>query len=98
MGSSTASSRRRIEKLQETDRKPKEVLNSLVRLGNRLGDFVEEMVKPALLALFQERGMPVYASHHDVTVERYGETIEIDFLVWTRMSQGIPNPNRPTIA
>ena len=68
-------------KFQETDRKLKEVLNSLGRLGNRLGDFVEEMVKPALVRLFQARGIAVHEVHRGVSAERQGEAIEIDLLV-----------------
>ena len=68
-------------KFQETDRKLKEVLSSLGRLGNRLGDFVEEMVKPALVRLFQARGTAVHEVHRGVSAERQGEAIEIDLLV-----------------
>jgi hypothetical protein len=32
----------------------------LGKLGNRLGDFVQEMVRPAAVRLFQERGLPVH--------------------------------------
>ena len=68
-------------KFQETDRKLKEVLSSLGRLGNRLGDFVEEMVEPALVRLFQARGIAVHEVHRGVSAERQGEAIEIDLLV-----------------
>jgi hypothetical protein len=33
-------------KMQETDRKLKEVSKAIGRLGNRLGEFIEEMVRP----------------------------------------------------
>ena len=45
------------QKFQETDRLLKEVTR---QLGNRLGEFVEEMVKPALVRLFQARGLQVH--------------------------------------
>lgn len=47
-------------KFQETDRLLKEVSRKIGQLGNRLGDFVEEMVKPALVRLFQARGLSVH--------------------------------------
>ena len=48
------------QKFQETDRLLKEVTRSIGQLGNRLGEFVEEMVKPALVRLFQARGLQVH--------------------------------------
>jgi hypothetical protein len=68
-------------KFQETDRKLKEVVDSIGRLGNRLGEFVEEMVKPALVRLFRERGIEVHEVHRGVSAERHGEAIEIDLMV-----------------
>jgi hypothetical protein len=68
-------------KFQETDRKLKEVLGSIGRLGNKLGEFVEEMVKPAVVRLFRERGIAVHEVHRGVSAERDGEAIEIDLLV-----------------
>jgi hypothetical protein len=47
-------------KFQETDRKIQEVTQNLGRLGNRLGDFVEELVKPGLVRVFQGRGLKVH--------------------------------------
>ena len=44
---------------QETDRKIKSVATQLGQLGNRLGQFVEEMVRPALVRLFRERNIDV---------------------------------------
>ena len=40
-------------KFQETSREIKVVNESIGRLGNRLGDFVEEMVRPAAVRLFR---------------------------------------------
>jgi hypothetical protein len=68
-------------KFQETDRKIKQVSESVGRLGNRLGDFVQEMVRPAVVRLFRERGINVHEVHSNVNAERDGEAIEIDLLV-----------------
>lgn len=46
--------------MQETDRRMRELQHQLGRLGNRLGDFVESMVQPAVVELFQGRGLPVH--------------------------------------
>lgn len=66
---------------QETDRKIKEVTTSIGRLGNKLGDFVEEMVRPAAVRLFQERGITVHEVHQNVTARRAEGAIEVDLLV-----------------
>jgi hypothetical protein len=66
---------------QETDRKIKQVTESIGRLGNKLGDFVEEMVRPAAVRLFQARGINVHEVHQNVTASRAGEGIEVDLLV-----------------
>jgi hypothetical protein len=75
-------------KFQETDRKfqeTRELLDRLSRrfgdLGNRLGEFVEAMVEPALVDLFRARGLDVSEVHRRVTSHRGGEAIEIDLLV-----------------
>lgn len=67
--------------LKETDRKLKEVMTSLGRLGNKLGEFVEEMVKPAVVRLFRERGIEVHEVHRGVSAQRDEEWIEVDLLV-----------------
>ena len=50
-------------------------------LGNRLGEFVEYMVKPAVVRLFKERGIAVHQVHQQVTADRNGRIMEIDLLV-----------------
>ncbi|AGX88134.1 FAD-binding oxidoreductase [Candidatus Symbiobacter mobilis] len=54
-------------KLQETDRlvqenakQIKETNRQLGLQGNRLGEFVQEMVRPALVRLFRDRNLPVH--------------------------------------
>jgi len=76
------------ERSEETDRKfqeTRELLDRLSRrfgdLGNRLGEFVEAMVEPALVDLFRARGLDVSEVHRRVTSRRGGEAIEIDLLV-----------------
>jgi hypothetical protein len=68
-------------KMKETDRKIKEMTASIGRLGNKLGDFVEEMVRPAAVRLFREQGIDVHEVHRGVSAKRNGEGIEVDLLV-----------------
>lgn len=79
-------------KFQETSREIKEnsreikavneaVNESIGRLGNRLGDFVEEMVRPAAVRLFREQGIDVHEVHRGIEASRGGDDIEIDLLV-----------------
>ena len=79
-------------KFQETSREIKEnsreikavnkaVNESIGRLGNRLGDFVEEMVRPAAVRLFRAQGIDVHEVHRGVEASRDGDDIEIDLLV-----------------
>ncbi len=69
------------KKFQETDRKIKQVTENIGRLSNKLGDFIEEMVYPAAVRLFQERGIDVHEVHRNVSSRRHGEGIEVDLLV-----------------
>ena len=67
--------------MKETDRKLKEVTTAIGRLGNRLGEFVEEMVRPAVVRLFQQRGIAVHQVFRGAYAERDGDAMEIDLLV-----------------
>lgn len=69
------------EKFQETDKRIKEVTENIGRLGNKLGDFVEEMVRPAAVRLFRELGIEVHEVYQNVSATRSNEGIEIDLLV-----------------
>ncbi len=69
------------ESSRETDRKIKEVTASIGKLGNRLGDFIEDAVRPAAVRLFRERGIAVHEVQQNVSVQRGGEGIEIDLMV-----------------
>lgn len=57
----------------------------LGKLGNRLGEFVEWQVRPAVVRLFQERGIAVHEFHDGISVQRGDEGIEIDLLVVNTM-------------
>lgn len=48
------------EQSVETNRKIKQLSTEIGNLGNRLGSFVEAMVKPGLAELFQQRGLKVH--------------------------------------
>ena len=69
------------KKFQATDKKIKQVTENIGRLSNKLGDFIEEMVHPAAVRLFQERGIDVHEVHRNVSSRRHGEGIEVDLLV-----------------
>jgi hypothetical protein len=66
---------------EKTSREIKAINESIGRLGNRLGDFVEEMVRPAAVRLFREQEIDVHEVHRGVEASRGGEDIEIDLLV-----------------
>ncbi len=72
-------------KFQETERLMKQqsqdTNKKIGKLGNRLGDFIEEMVRPGAVRLFQERGIEVHEVSRNVTAYRDGDGIEIDLLV-----------------
>lgn len=67
--------------IQETARQIKSVNKKLGELGNRLGEFVEHMVAPAVVRLFQQQGIEVHEVHPSVEAKRNGEAVEIDLLV-----------------
>ncbi|MBV5322641.1 MAG: hypothetical protein JZU60_02250 [Ilumatobacteraceae bacterium] len=73
------------EHLAETERVMKErsavLSKQLGDLGNRLGEFVEHAVAPAVVQLFQAQGVEVHEVHLEVSSHRNGEGVEIDLLV-----------------
>lgn len=69
------------KKFNETDRFLKEVSASVGKLGNRLGEFIEDAVRPAAVRLFQSRGIVVHEVQQNVTVQRGEEGLEIDLMV-----------------
>ncbi len=50
-------------------------------LTSRWGRFVEELVEPAVVRMFQERGIDVKEKHPRVSVKRENVAMEIDILV-----------------
>ena len=64
-----------------TAREIKAVNTSIGRLSNRLGEFVEEAVRPSAVRLFRELGIDVHEVHQNVTSDREGSAFEIDLLV-----------------
>jgi len=69
------------ERAAENDLMLKNLSKRLGDIGNRLGEFVEHMVSPAVVRLFQARGIVVHEVHPGVEAKRGGEAIEIDLLV-----------------
>ncbi|MBF0109409.1 MAG: hypothetical protein HQL76_09550, partial [Magnetococcales bacterium] len=67
--------------MQETDRKIKAVSTQLGQLGGRLGQFIEEMIKPSCLAMFQERGIMVDEIYPRAEKRLAGKEMEIDLLL-----------------
>ena len=67
--------------MQETDRMIKDVTRSVGRLGNRQGDFVEDLVELSVMRLFQGRGIVVHEVHSKIQSTRGTESIKIDLLV-----------------
>lgn len=68
------------ELFQETDRKLKEVSVLVGNLGNRLGEFVENMVAPAAVRMFQERGIHVSQVFLNAKASRGNAGVEVDVL------------------
>ena len=69
------------ESQKETDKKIKEVTANIGRLGNRLGEFIEDAVRPAAVRLFRERGIEVHEVQQNVSVQRGDEGLEVDLMV-----------------
>lgn len=65
------------------EKRSKELDKKIGRLSNRLGEFVEEMVKPAAVRLFQERGIDVHVVSQRVQAKNphLNLAMEIDLLV-----------------
>ena len=69
------------EQSQDTDRKIKEMAKTVDKLGNRLGDYIEDAVRPAAVRLFRDRGIEVHEVHQNISAQRSNEGIEVDLLV-----------------
>lgn len=70
-------------RFSKTDKQLKALAKQLGEHGNRLGEFVEERVRPAVVKLFQARGLPVHQVQSNLVA--YGDDrqsrMEIDLLV-----------------
>ncbi len=75
--------RQHKERAAETDKAIKKVSDNIAKLGRRLGDFVEEMVKPGVVRLFQARGLKVHRTMQNPTCrdDRGQFLAEVDLLV-----------------
>jgi len=68
-------------KFQATDRKIESMADTVKKLGNRLGDYIEDAVRPAAVRLFRDRGIEVHEVHQNISAQRGDEGIEVDLLV-----------------
>jgi hypothetical protein len=68
---------RRLEKLEKTVANTTKAVNSLT---TRWGRFVEELVEPATIRLFREKGIDVKETYSRARVKRQGLAMEIDIL------------------
>jgi hypothetical protein len=69
------------ERSQETDRKIERMADTVKKLSDRLGDYIEDAVRPAAVRLFRERGIEVHEVHQNISAQRGNEGIEVDLLV-----------------
>jgi hypothetical protein len=81
-----AESRAETERLMaqsraETDRVLRDVTHQLGRLGNRLGEFAEGVVRPGLVRLFRQWGLDVHETIRGLESSRRGESAEVDLMV-----------------
>ena len=69
--------------MKETDRKIKQLSTEIGNLGNRLGDFVQGIVKPGLEELFHQRGLTVHRTMQNLESGDDGGQMlsEVDLLV-----------------
>ena len=65
---------------KETDLRLAELGKQIGGLGNRLGEFVEGMVRPGLVRLFKERGIDLNLTIRDLSARRDGEAAQIDLM------------------
>ena len=70
-----------VTAVHEMSRRVSEVSTQLGGLGNRLGEFVEWVIKPGLVRVFRERGLDVHQVFRDIEVRRGVEGMQVDLLV-----------------
>ena len=76
-------SKETTQQIKATERMVKEVSKQLGAQGNRLGEFVQEMVRPGVVRLFRSRNLPVHqVLPNIVAYDDAGQfAMEIDLLV-----------------
>jgi hypothetical protein len=68
------------EQSKETDRQLQSLAKRFGDLGNRLGEFVEGMVRPGLVRLFRERGLELHQTFRDMSARQGKEAAQIDLM------------------
>lgn len=73
----------RIQDAKEAKERSKELDKRLGRLTNRLGEFVEGLIEPSVVRLFQSRGIDVHVVTRDVRADnpKLGLATQIDLFV-----------------
>ena len=74
----SAEANRSMDELKKSVAETTRAVNALT---SRWGRFVEELVEPAVVRLFRERGIDVKEKHPRASVKRQGIAMEIDILV-----------------
>ena len=71
------------QEIEKTDQIVRNLSKQFGDFGNRLGEFVEEMVRPAVIRLFRSRGLEVHQVMRDVTAidDEGNQGIEVDLLI-----------------
>ena len=69
------------EQMKDTDRRIKELTDTVNALTGKWGKFVEGLVAPGAVRMFQERGIEVNEYYTRSKSQRNGEEMEIDVLV-----------------
>ncbi|MBF0125135.1 MAG: hypothetical protein HQL60_07350, partial [Magnetococcales bacterium] len=67
-------------RMQETNLEFKQLRKLVGNIGNRLGEFVEAMVKPACFRLFQGNDIQIHIIHHRLSSTIPGAAMEVDVL------------------
>jgi hypothetical protein len=68
------------EQSKETDRQLQSLAKRFGDLGNRLGEFVEGMVRPGIVRLFRERGLELHQTFRDMSARQGKEAAQIDLM------------------
>jgi DNA repair exonuclease SbcCD ATPase subunit len=66
---------------READHRLRELDKRIGYLTDRLGEFVQEMVAPGAVRLFQARGIDVYQLARDLQAKRHGQALQADLVV-----------------